>query len=114
MHLEVLTHGRLRVAIPRARPGALRWNALRQGGAARFPSPPRSSMQVLFDVFPVIVFFVVYRLQGIYAATAAIIATMALQIAYQWIRYRKVNKMFLASGIVVALLGGITLALRNP
>jgi len=71
-------------------------------------------MQVLFDVFPVIVFFVVYRLQGIYAATAAIIATMALQIAYQWLRYRKVNKMFLASGIVVALLGGITLALRNP
>jgi intracellular septation protein len=71
-------------------------------------------MQVLFDVFPVIVFFVVYRIQGIYAATVAIIATMALQIAYQWFRYGKVNKMFLASGIVVALLGGITLALRNP
>ena len=66
------------------------------------------------SILPVIVFFVVYRLQGIYAATAAIIATMALQIAYQWFRYGKVNKMFLASGILVALLGGITLALRNP
>jgi len=71
-------------------------------------------MQVLFDVFPVIVFFVVYRFQGIYAATVAIIATMALQIAYQWFRYGKVNKMFLVSGIAVAVLGGITLALRNP
>ena len=71
-------------------------------------------MQALFDVFPVIVFFVVYRFQGIYAATVAIIVTMALQIAYQWLRYRKVNKMFLVSGIAVAILGAITLALRNP
>jgi intracellular septation protein len=114
MNLEVLTHARLRVSIPRTRPGALRWNAFGKGDAARVPPPTRSSMQVLFDVFPVIVFFVVYRLQGIYAATAAIIATMALQIAYQWFRHGKVNKMFLASGIVVTLLGGITLALRNP
>jgi len=71
-------------------------------------------MQVLFDVFPVIVFFVVYRLSGIYAATAAIMVTMAVQIAYQWFRHGKVNQMFLASGIVVAILGAITLALRNP
>src|SRR5262245_36501504 len=71
-------------------------------------------MQLLFDVFPVIVFFVAYRLYGIYAATAAIIVTMAVQIAYQWLRYRKVNRMFLVSGILVALFGGITLVLRNP
>lgn len=71
-------------------------------------------MQLLFDVLPVIVFFVVYRLFGIYAATVAIIATMAVQIAYQWLRYRKVNRMFLVSGILVAVFGGITLVLRNP
>jgi len=71
-------------------------------------------MQVLFDVLPVIVFFVVYRFSGIYAATAAIMATMAVQIAYQWFRHRQVNQMFLASGIVVWILGTITLALRNP
>jgi len=71
-------------------------------------------MQVLFDVLPVIVFFVVYRFSGIYAATAAIMATMTVQIAYQWFRHGKVNQMFLASGIVVAILGAITLALRNP
>jgi intracellular septation protein len=71
-------------------------------------------MQVLFDIFPVVVFFVVYRFSGIYAATAAIMTTMAAQIAYQWFRHGKVNKMFLASGIVVGILGAITLALRNP
>jgi intracellular septation protein len=71
-------------------------------------------MQALFDVFPVIVFFVVYRFSGIYAATAAIMATMALQVAYQRFRHGKVNQMFLASTIVVGILGAITLALRNP
>jgi intracellular septation protein len=71
-------------------------------------------MQLLFDAFPIIVFFVVYRFSDIYTATVAIIVTMAVQIAYQWFRYRKVNKMFLVSGALVALFGGITLALRNP
>lgn len=71
-------------------------------------------MQLFIDFFPVIVFFVVYKVYGIYAATLAIIVAMAAQIAYQWIAHRKVNKMLLVSGALVAVLGGITLALRNP
>jgi intracellular septation protein len=71
-------------------------------------------MQLLIDFFPIIVFFVVYRMYGMYAATAAIIVAMALQIGYQWVRHRKVNKMLLVSGALVALLGGITLTLRDP
>lgn len=71
-------------------------------------------MQLLIDFFPIIVFFVVYRLYGIYAATAAIIVAMAAQIAYQWLRYRTVNKMLLVSAILVAALGGVTLTLRDP
>jgi len=71
-------------------------------------------MQLLFDFFPIIIFFVVYKLYGIYAATAAIMAAMAVQIATQWFRERKVNKMLLISGILVGLFGGITLLLRNP
>jgi intracellular septation protein len=71
-------------------------------------------MKLLFDFFPIIVFFVVYRIAGMYAATAAIIAAMALQIGYQWVRHRKVNNMLLISGLLVAALGGVTLALRNP
>lgn len=71
-------------------------------------------MQSLIDFVPVIIFFVVYRLYGIYPATGAIIVAMAVQIAYQWIRHRKVSKMLLFSGAVVAVLGGITLALQDP
>jgi intracellular septation protein len=71
-------------------------------------------MQVLFDFFPLVVFFAAYIAYDLYVATAAIIVAMALQIAYQWLRHRKVNKMLLISGALVAVFGGITLALRNP
>lgn len=71
-------------------------------------------MQSLIDFVPVIVFFAVYRFYGIYPATAALIVAMAAQIAYQWIRHRKVSKMLLLTGAVVLVLGGITLALQDP
>ena len=94
---------------------ALRWHAPIAGETAAGRSPARSSMQVLFDVLPVIVFFVVYRFYGIYAATVAIIVTMALQIAYQWFRSRQgqpdVPRLRDRGR---ASLAAITLALRNP
>ena len=40
--------------------------------------------------------------------------TMAVQLAYQWLRHRKVPKMFLATAVVVWVFGAITLILRNP
>jgi intracellular septation protein len=71
-------------------------------------------MQLFIDFLPVIIFFVAYKLYGMYVATAAIIVAMTIQIAAQWFIQRKVNKMLLISGILVAALGGITLALRDP
>jgi intracellular septation protein len=71
-------------------------------------------MQLLVDFLPIIIFFVVYKLYGMYAATAAIIVAMAIQIAFQWFVQHKVNKMLIISGALVAFLGGITLALRDP
>jgi len=71
-------------------------------------------MQILFDFFPLVAFFVAFVAFDLYVATATIMVAMALQIAYQWFRHRKVNKMLLISGVLVAVFGGITLALRNP
>jgi intracellular septation protein len=71
-------------------------------------------MQLLFDLFPLIVFFVAFLAFDIFVATAAIIAAVAIQVAYQWVRHRKVSKMLLISGALVALFGGFTLAFRNP
>jgi intracellular septation protein len=71
-------------------------------------------MQLLFDFFPLLVFFAAYVAYDLYVATAAIIVAIGLQIAYQWLRRRQVNKMLLISGALVAVFGGITLALRDP
>ena len=71
-------------------------------------------MQLLTDFLPLIAFFVAFVVYDLYVATATIIVVMALQIAYQWFRHRKVNKMLLISGSLVAVFGGITLALRDP
>jgi intracellular septation protein len=71
-------------------------------------------MQLLIDFFPVIVFFAVYKLAGMYAATAAIIIAMTVQMGIQWLRERKVSNMLLVSTLLVAALGGVTLLLRDP
>jgi len=71
-------------------------------------------MQLVIDLFPLIVFLGAFFYGGLYVATAAIMAAMTLQIAIQWIRHRTVNKMLLISGVLVLVLGSITLALRNP
>ena len=71
-------------------------------------------MQLLFDFFPIIVFYAFYKLQGFYAATIAIIVAMAIQITVQWLWKRTVSKMLLISGGLVAVLGGITLWLDDP
>lgn len=70
-------------------------------------------MQLLVDFFPVIIFFVVYKFFGMYAATAAIMVAMSAQILIQWILKRSVNKMLLTSGVLVLAFGGITLVLRD-
>lgn len=71
-------------------------------------------MQFLIDFIPIIVFFVAYKLYGMYVATAAIMAVITVQIAVQWFTKRTVNKMLLVSGALVLVLGGITLALHDP
>lgn len=71
-------------------------------------------MQILIDFFPIVVFFVTYKFAGIFAATAAVMVAMAVQIAIQWFRQGTVNKMLLISGALVGIFGGITLLFRNP
>jgi intracellular septation protein len=71
-------------------------------------------MKFLFDLFPVILFFVAFKFYGIYTATAvAIVATLA-QIIYCKIRHGVVEKMLLASGVIITVFGGATLLLKDP
>ena len=86
-----------------------------------FPDSIDSTMQLLVDFLPIIVFFAVYKGYGalvsaddaMFAATAAIMIVMSIQIGIQWLRKRTVNKMLLISGVLVLIFGGITLILRD-
>jgi intracellular septation protein len=70
-------------------------------------------MQLLIELFPLIAFFVAFVTYDLFVATATLIVALALQIAYQWFRHRKVNKMLLISGVIAAVLGGLTLVRRD-
>lgn len=71
-------------------------------------------MKFLFDLFPVILFVAAYMWSdSIYVATAVIIPATVAQVAYQWLRFRKVDKMLLASMILVVVMGGLTLFLHD-
>ena len=70
-------------------------------------------MQLLFDFFPVIAFFVAYKLADIYVATGVIIAAVIIQVAVQWFRHRKVSPMTLISGALVLIFGTITLLVHD-
>ena len=70
-------------------------------------------MKFLFDLLPVILFFVGFKLYGIFAATAIAIATTLAMIIYAKMRYNKIDKMLLINGAIISVLGGITLALHD-
>lgn len=70
-------------------------------------------MKFLFDIFPVVLFFVAFKLFGIYTATAVAIGATFVQIGWTWFRHRKVEKMLWMSLGVIVLFGGATLVLQN-
>jgi len=70
-------------------------------------------MKFLFDILPVLLFFVAYKLADIFVATAVAIGTTALQIGWTWHRHRKVDTMLWVSLAVIVVFGGATMALQD-
>ncbi|HEX6570976.1 MAG TPA: septation protein A [Steroidobacteraceae bacterium] len=70
-------------------------------------------MQLLFDLLPVVLFFIAYKLADIYVATAVLIAGVLLQTLVSWIRHRKVSPMLLTSAVLVLVFGGLTLLVHD-
>ena len=70
-------------------------------------------MKFLFDVFPVVLFFVAFKLFGIYAATAAAIVATIVQVSWLKLRGRRVDFMLWASLAIIVVFGGATLVLQD-
>lgn len=103
------------------------------------PHPPDGCppVKILFDLFPVIFFFAAYQFgtsfpetatawlaalgihlagsakPGVFLATLVTIAATVMQIAWVWLKHRKVDTMLWISFVLIAVLGGATLFLQD-
>ena len=71
-------------------------------------------MQLLLDYIPIIAFILAYFYKDIFFATLVLMAVMPVVLLLQWIMTKKLNKIYAASTALVLVLGGFTLAFRNP
>ncbi|MGH8851508.1 MAG: septation protein A [Casimicrobiaceae bacterium] len=70
-------------------------------------------MQFLADYFPLLLFFVAFKLQGIFVATGVAIAASVVQIAYFHWHRGKVSGVHWMSFAIIAVFGGATLVLHD-
>jgi len=71
-------------------------------------------MKILTDLFPVILFFVAYKLAGIYTATAVAIGASIVQVGWnRWCHGRVETMHWVTLGLIL-FFGGLTLLLRDP
>ena len=70
-------------------------------------------MKLLFDLFPIILFFVAFKAFDIYVATAVAIAATVVQIAWTKWRHGKVDVMLWVSFAIIGVFGGATLLLQD-
>ncbi len=71
-------------------------------------------MKLLFDFFPVALFFIAFKWQGIYFATGVAIAASLLQVIIHWLIHRHIEKMHVITLVMISVLGGATLIFRDP
>ena len=93
-------------------------------------------MKLLFDFFPIILFFVSYYqaefltrntfignlvdtsqpdyIVATLIATAVAIVASFVQVGYHWLSTRRIEKMHIFSLVLITVLGGVTIMLGNP
>lgn len=70
-------------------------------------------MKLLIDLFPVILFFIAYKMYDIYTATAVIIIATFVQVGYLYAKNKRVEKLHVITLVLIVLLGGLTLLLQD-
>lgn len=80
---------------------------------------PAGTARLLIDIGPLLVFFLVNFLAPvpgsikIFVATGAFMAAMIVAMLFAAIRYRYLSPLLLFSGVMVVVLGGLTIWLQN-
>lgn len=71
-------------------------------------------MKMLFDFFPVFLFFIAYKWMGIYAATVVAMVASCMQVIIYRMQHKCYEKMHVTSFLLILVLGGATLFFHNP
>jgi intracellular septation protein len=70
-------------------------------------------LKFVLDIGPLAVFFITYRLWGLFAATAAIMVCTLLSLAITYWIEKKIAVMPLVSGVAISVFGTLTLVLHD-
>lgn len=76
-------------------------------------------MKFLFDFFPIALFFITFKFyddpqEGVLAATAVAIIATVIQVLLFWLKNKRVEKMHIITLVLITVLGGATLILKDP
>ena len=96
-----------------------------------------NALKFLFDLFPIILFFIAYEFgeknpdlansilltlgvhlegatkPGVFLATLVAIAATFIQLGWAWFKYRKIDTMLWVSLVLITVFGGLTLVLHD-
>src|SRR4029078_10025608 len=70
-------------------------------------------MKLIFDFFPILIFFIAFKFSNVYIATGAFLGASCIQMLIHWYLYRRFEQMHIITFILGLLLGGATLFLHN-
>jgi len=69
--------------------------------------------KILFDFFPILLFFIAYKLYDFYVATIVAIVATIFQTGLHWFRHRSLEKTHLITLVIIVVLGGATILMEN-
>lgn len=70
-------------------------------------------MKLLFDFFPILLFFIAFKTYDIYVATAVAIVASIVQVGYVYFKNKRIEKMHLITLALIVILGGATLIFQD-
>ncbi len=70
-------------------------------------------MKLLFDLFPLLIFFSAFKFYDIYVATAATIIATFIQVTIFWIKNRCFESMHIMTLVIITFFGGLTILLQD-
>ncbi|MBL4744565.1 MAG: septation protein A [Cycloclasticus sp.] len=70
-------------------------------------------MKFISDFFPILLFFIAYKLEGIYVATTVAIAASSVQVAVYWLKNKRFEPTHLFTFFIILIFGGATLYLQD-